>query len=334
MTNHPIEISVVCPFYNEAGGIEHAMRQMVLQLSRLDSEWELILVNDGSTDASFGLAANVAEYYPRVRVLGYPDNRGRGHALRAGLEEAHGEIVVTTELDLSWGENIVHELVRYLRENQLFDIVVASPHLEGGGFRNIPAGRVWLSRLGNLFIRACLPGAVATNTGMTRAYRRRAIRALPLYEDGKEFHVEVIAKAHALGLSVLEIPAELAWQSRDRGRRRSKWSLVEMSLGHIGCVVKACPAQVVCMMGLGALLLAFAALVMEPLFIGAPEVATPFSLSLFLFRASLVLLASAIPLAWLGGRTLRNWRRQSNAQLAAWKLGAGADAASRLLPPL
>lgn len=80
------------------------------------------------------------------------------------------------------------------------DIVVASPHLPGGGYKNVPAKRVWLSRLGNKVIRACMSDAATMNTGMTRAYRRRAILSLPLYEPGKEFHLEVILKATALGL--------------------------------------------------------------------------------------------------------------------------------------
>jgi glycosyltransferase involved in cell wall biosynthesis len=312
-----MELSVVCPFYNEAEGIQSAVRRMVFQLMRLETDWELILVNDGSTDASFALAAHVAQFFPRVRVLGYPDNRGRGHALRSGIEAARGEIVVTTELDLSWGENIVGQMLRFLRENSVFDIVVASPHLPGGGYENVPLGRIWLSRLGNFFIRACVPGAVTMNTGMTRAYRRRAIRALPLRENGKEFHVEVIAKAHAVGLAILEIPSVLAWPDRDRAKRKTKLGLLEMCLGHVACVMKANPAQFTCMLGVAGLLLALAALALEQYtgremvpFLGS------FGVSAVLFYVALALLSFSTPLVWIGARIRSGWRRASDAQIA------------------
>lgn len=237
-----MDVSVVCPFYNEAEGLEHAVRQMLEQLCALEGEWELILVNDGSTDDSGAIEARLARLAaesPRVRILGYPENRGRGYALRTGITAARGELVVTTEIDLSWGARIVHELVRELREHPECDIVIASPHLPGGGYRNVPAHRVWISRLGNLFIRACMPGAVTMNTGMTRAYRRASVRSLPLQEEGKEFHVEIIAVAHALGLKIREIPAVLEWQDPQRALRKSKRGLLQMACTHVWFALRA-----------------------------------------------------------------------------------------------
>ena len=132
-----LDISVVCPFYNEVGIIEHAVRTMLHRLSMLDGSWELIVVNDGSTDNSEKVVRKIAEEHPELRVVGYAPNRGRGYALRTGIAEACGDIIVTTEIDLSWGETIVEELVSELRRSVDIDIVVASPHLVGGGYRNI-----------------------------------------------------------------------------------------------------------------------------------------------------------------------------------------------------
>jgi glycosyltransferase involved in cell wall biosynthesis len=207
-----IDVSVVCPFYNEAGIIEQSIRDLAENLERLDCEWELVVVNDGSTDGSEDIARHASLRYPRVRVLGYPCNKGRGAALLTGIRNARGGIIVTTEIDLSWGENIVHDLIAGMREHPEADIVVASPNLPGGGYRNVPAKRVLLSRLGNKVIRACMSNVATMNTGMTRAYRRAAVMSLPLHEPGKEFHLEVILKATALGLRIHEIPATLEWK--------------------------------------------------------------------------------------------------------------------------
>ena len=215
-----MDITVVCPFYNESGILEHAIRTLAGRLRTLEGSWELLVVNDGSVDGSAAIAERVAEEFPEIRVLGYRYNRGRGHALRTGIAAARGAIVVTTEIDLSWGVNIVHELVAEMRDHPDIDMVVASPHLPGGGYKNVPAKRVWLSRVGNHVIRACMTNAATMNTGMTRAYRREIIQSLPLFADGKEFHLEVMLKATEFGLHIREIPALLEWKDyKHQGRR-------------------------------------------------------------------------------------------------------------------
>lgn len=264
-----MNISVVCPYYNEAEIIESAIEQLLAQLGSLDVEWELIVVNDGSTDESERLARRMAERDPRLRAIGYRFNRGRGYALRAGIAAARGEIIVTTEIDLSWGERIVSDLVEAMRSWPDVDMVVASPHLDGGGYRNVPFKRVWLSRLGNRVIRACMFNGVTMNTGMTRAYRRRAIQSLPLFEDGKEFHLEVILKANAFGFRIREIPALLEWKDYKhhgkRVKRKSSSRVNRLIVSHSLFSVFANPVRYVWAMsfaslGLGVIFLVYAAL--------------------------------------------------------------------------
>jgi dolichol-phosphate mannosyltransferase len=250
-----VEVSIVCPFYNESGIIEHAIRQMLVQLRTLRASWELIVVNDGSTDDSAEIAEAVAHENPRVRVLGYPRNRGRGHALYTGIMAARGDVIVTTEIDLSWGETIVHELVAAMDRWPAADIVVASPNLPGGGYRNVPAKRVWISRLGNRVIRLCMANAVTMNTGMTRAYRRDVIQSLPLSEPGKEFHLEVILKATAFGHQIREIPAVLEWkQHRREGqvvKRKSSSKVNRLIVSHSLFSIFANPIRYVWLMSFG-----------------------------------------------------------------------------------
>ena len=244
-----MDVSVVCPFFNESGILEHAIRTLVDRLCTLDVTWELIVVNDGSVDGSGEIAERLAREFPQLRVLGYRYNRGRGHALRTGIAAARGEIVVTTEIDLSWGENIVQELVAEMRAHPETDIVVASPHLPGGGYRNVPAKRVWLSRIGNQVIRACMSNATTMNTGMTRAYRRNVIQSLPLFADGKEFHLEVILKATEFGLHIREIPALLEWKEYkhqgQRVKRKSSSRVNKLIVSHSLFSVFANPVRYV-----------------------------------------------------------------------------------------
>jgi glycosyltransferase involved in cell wall biosynthesis len=238
----------------------------------LDGEWELIIVNDGSQDGSLAIAKELERTNPRLRVLGYPHNRGRGHALRTGIAAARGDLVVTTEIDLSWGETIVQDLISAMERWPDADMVVASPHLPPGHYRNVPLRRVLLSRFGNVVIRACMSNAVSMNTGMTRCYRRELIQSLPLHEDGKEFHLEVILKAAAFGARIREIPAVLEWKEyKHRGarvKRKSSSRLKRLVVSHSLFSLFANPIRYVWTMaalsaflGLGSLLWAVIALV-------------------------------------------------------------------------
>jgi glycosyltransferase involved in cell wall biosynthesis len=215
-------LSIVCPFYNENAILERSVEELLRNLEELPEDWELIIVNDGSTDGSADTARRLDALHPRLRVVSYESNKGRGHALRAGIEAARGRCVFTTEIDLSWGDDIVMRMFRALEQEASADMVIASPHLPGGGYRNVPFHRVFLSKYGNLLIRMGMSFSTTMNTGMTRGYRIEAIRSLPLYEDGKEFHLEVILKALSAGLRIVEIPAILEWKANKQGSRTVK----------------------------------------------------------------------------------------------------------------
>jgi glycosyltransferase involved in cell wall biosynthesis len=210
-------ISVVCPFFNEAPIIEASVRLMLRNLAALPEEWELIIVDDGSRDRSLALARELEAQSPQLRVLSYAVNRGRGYAIRTGVARARGDIVVTTEIDSSWGDDIVARIAAELRRRPDADIVIASPHLPGGGYRNVPLARVLLSSVGNYVIRSGLSYSVTMHTGMTRGYRRERFLALPLDEDEKEMHLEIVSKAMALGYRIYEIPAVLEWKAHKLG---------------------------------------------------------------------------------------------------------------------
>jgi glycosyltransferase involved in cell wall biosynthesis len=207
-----MKVSVVCPFYNEQDIIESATRRMQANLASQFAEWELILVDDGSKDESLhNLLAMLPPDESRVRVLSCPINQGRGRALKNGIDAATGEVIVTTEVDCSWGDDIAKRLVEELVEKELH-AVVASPHMAGGGLVNVPFKRVLITKIGNLLINSFFSSGVTMSTGMTRAYRREVIQPLVVAENGKEFHLEVLLKLKTLNFRIGEIPAVLEWQ--------------------------------------------------------------------------------------------------------------------------
>jgi len=244
-----MKISVVCPYYNESAIIENAIKRMVSNLGALSVDWELILVDDGSTDDSLRLAQGICRGNTKVRLVTYPANQGRGYALKQGIIEAQGDIIVTTEVDLSWGDDIVDKIIRKFQASPLLDVVIASPNLPGGGYRNVPLKRVFVSRLGNIIIRLLFTKGVTMNTGMTRGYRKGAIKGLPVFERGKEFHLEVLLKLMALGYRIGEVPATLEWKAerlvkRKGGpSRKSSSNIPRLVVSHLNFVVFANPIR-------------------------------------------------------------------------------------------
>jgi dolichol-phosphate mannosyltransferase len=217
-----MKVSIVCPFFNEADIIEAAYRRMLSNLAAQFQDWELILVNDGSRDDSLAnLMAAVSPTERRVRVLSCSVNQGRGRALKNGIDSATGDVIVTTEIDCSWGDDISLRLVQELVGKGL-DMVIASPHMQGGGLVNVPIKRVLMTKIGNLLINALFSSGVSMSTGMTRAYRREVIQPLLTSENGKEFHLEVLLKLRTLGFRIGEIPAVLEWQEHKLSKSGGK----------------------------------------------------------------------------------------------------------------
>lgn len=242
-----MQVSVVCPFYNESAIIENAVRRMIANLEKSGADWELIVVDDGSTDNSLALVSAAIKGDHRVSVISYPYNMGRGHALKTGIEAATKEFIVTTEIDLSWGDGITQDILKKFRDEPHLDVVIASTNLRGGGYKDVPFQRILLSRLGNLIIRLLFTKNITMNTGMTRGYRRQIIQNLRTFEKGKEFHLEVLLKLVTLGARIGEIPATIEWKdhklSKSRVKRTSSSNIPKLIGSHLNFAVFANPIR-------------------------------------------------------------------------------------------
>jgi len=184
--------------------------------------YEIILVNDGSTDNTLEILRRISVQNTKVKVASYPRNMGRGKALRTGFKEARGEIVVSIDADLSYDPHYIIDLIETLRKEEDVDFVLASPYMPGGGVEKIPFSRLWISKFGNKILRFTMPNRIYTSTGIFRAYRRRVLDSLELESEGKEIHLEILSKALALGFRVKEVPAILTWRKKGKSKFKFK----------------------------------------------------------------------------------------------------------------
>lgn len=226
-------VSLVVPAYNEAAIVEKHLAVVCQYMESLEDEyrWEIVFINDGSTDGTGELAEAFARTRENIHVVHHMSNFGLGQALRSAFSHCRGDYVVTLDLDLSYSPDHIRALLAKIRETRA-KVVLASPYAKGGKLSSIPWVRRTLSVWANRFLSAAARRTVSTLTGMVRAYDGDFLRSLDLKSMGMEINPEVIYKAMVLGARIEEIPAHLDWrqQRADGMRRRSRMKVPRHTL--------------------------------------------------------------------------------------------------------
>ena len=202
-------ISIVIPAYNEERRLPASLRSILDYLGSHDwSEWEVLVVNDGSRDGTAAAAAEFAESHPGVRVLENPGNRGKGYSVRHGMLEARCEWVLFTDSDLSAPIEELDKLVAAARA-QGAAVAIGSRALDR---RLIEAHqslfRETAGRIFNLLMRIAtgLPFA-DTQCGFKlfeRGAAQEVFRRQRIERWG--FDAEVLFIARRLGYKAVEVP--------------------------------------------------------------------------------------------------------------------------------
>jgi dolichol-phosphate mannosyltransferase len=224
-----MDLSIIIPMFNEAENVEGALRRIEEVLALHEGSYEIIPVNDGSTDNTLEVLREISARDDRVKVTSYLRNVGRGKALRTGFKASGGDIVVSIDADLSYDPHYIIDLLKVLKTEEDIDFVLASPYMPGGGVQDVPFSRLWVSKFGNKILRLTMPNQIYTSTGIFRAYRRKVLDSLELESDGKEIHLEILSKALALGFRVKEVPAVLT----NRRRGKSKFKFKKTAKSHL-----------------------------------------------------------------------------------------------------
>lgn len=216
-----IELSLIIPAFNESAIILRNVEEVEswMQENRPTLTYEVVVIDDGSTDAMGQLLDERAKTDPYLVPLHHKSNRGRGRAIRTGFEGSRGSYVVCLDADLSYSPDHISRLLEPLQADAA-DITLASAYHPNGSVSNVPFSRALLSRWGNRILSVGVRGKFRTITCVVRGFTRSAIDHLELINDGKDLHLEIIQKAELFGLRVLEIPAHLKWRDRHRGRKR------------------------------------------------------------------------------------------------------------------
>ncbi len=222
-----VELSLIIPAYNEEAIIAGSLRELCTYMDDALPQvaYEIIVVDDGSTDQTVRTVEEVARMHPGVRSVVHERNRGRGKAVRTGFEAAQGGYIICLDADLSYSPEHIARLLEPLKAG-VADITLASAYNREGTVKNVPASRALMSRLGNIVLSAGLKSNISTATCIVRGFRREAIDKMELINDGKDLHLEILQKAELFGLRILEIPGHLKWRNRNR-KARSKVGVLD-----------------------------------------------------------------------------------------------------------
>jgi undecaprenyl-phosphate 4-deoxy-4-formamido-L-arabinose transferase len=214
----PPDISIVVPIYNEAGSIEELYRRVTATLGAGTRSYELIFVDDGSTDGTFAAIERLREGDEHVRAVRFKRNFGQHPAMHAGLARAHGDIVVTMDGDLQNAPEDIPRLVEAVEAG--YD--VASGRREA---RHDSWGRTLPSRLINGMLRR-FTGVPIDDFGCAfNAYRRSAVEPM-LGSIGKQKFTKALVLSG--GASVVEV--DVAHASRQGRSRYSPLRLTRLAL--------------------------------------------------------------------------------------------------------
>jgi len=193
--NEQIEISVVVPVYNEEGNLPVLIPALVEVLKNLGRSYEMIFVDDGSSDESRRILKEMASEHASLRILRFKENRGLSTALVAGMREARGEIIVTLDSDLQNDPADIPRLLEYLDR---YDMAT--------GWRQKREDK-WLkkisSKIGNA-VRNWVSGENIQDSACTlRAFKKECIQEIPVFNGMHRFFSTLVKMR---GFGIIEVP--------------------------------------------------------------------------------------------------------------------------------
>lgn len=182
-----LDISVVVPLYNEAESLPELAEWVDRVMRENGFSYEMILIDDGSSDGSWEVVEGLKERYPAVHGIGFARNYGKSAALYCGFAAAEGEVVITMDADLQDSPDEIPELRRMILEEG-YDLVSGWKKR-----RHDPVGKRWPSKFFNWTARSVSGIRLHDFNCGLKAYRRKVVKAIEVYGEMHRF-IPILAK--------------------------------------------------------------------------------------------------------------------------------------------
>jgi dolichyl-phosphate beta-glucosyltransferase len=200
-------LSIIIPAYNEAERIPQTLIDMDRRLAHAPYSYEILVVNDGSTDNTAEVVTKLAKMIKNLKLVSAVENAGKGGTVRKGMFIATGQIKLFTDADNSTSIDQFDQMMPFFKEG--YEVVIGSRTIKGAKLDPAePIVRQIPGKLGNLLIQALLlPGIWDTQCGFKAFTAEAAQKLFSLSRiSGWGFDVEILALAHKLGFRIKEVP--------------------------------------------------------------------------------------------------------------------------------
>ena len=201
-------ITLVIPMYNESSIIAETAKTVSEYMQNTFENYEILFSNDGSKDDSAKIVSDLN--LPNVRVVGYEQNHGKGRAIRTGMLEAKGEIVMFTDADLAYGTDVIKRVYDTLKDADA-NMLIGSRNLSKDGYEGYTAMRKLMSKI---YIKVlCVAGGFKLSDSQCgcKAYKGEAVKKIfsRCKVDGFAFDFESILWAQKFGYKIVEMPVKI-----------------------------------------------------------------------------------------------------------------------------
>lgn len=209
-----MKISVCVPMYNEEKIAADCAKTLhdVMSANQVmtGDDFEIIFCDDGSIDNCGERVRKLTGEYHGLRVVGYPDNRGKGSAVREAIAASEGDIVMYLDCDLAYGTDVVPEVIRKMKESD-YDIIIGSRNLTDDGYEGYTPIRKLASKTYIKVLNLCAGFHMSDSQCGFKTFRGDIARKIFSYcrTDGFAFDIEAIMIAEKMKLNIGEIPVKI-----------------------------------------------------------------------------------------------------------------------------
>jgi len=212
-----MELSVIIPAYNEASRIRDSLNRIKNYLRTKQMNFEIIVVDDGSEDGTGRLVQEMIAGFSELKLIHLPFNRGKGFAVRAGMMEAKGKLILMSDADLSAPIEELEKLVQVIEQGA--DVAVGSRRAKGAVLLKHQSWfRQNIGLAFGFFTRIILPtGVLDTQCGFKCFKADVAKKLFSLQKStGFAFDLEILALARKLGFGIKEVPVK--WKNSESSK--------------------------------------------------------------------------------------------------------------------
>ncbi|BCV01021.1 glycosyl transferase [bacterium] len=208
------DYTVIMPFFNEENTLEIAVTNLVNE----DFASEIILVNDGSNDKSYEIATSLQNKHVFIKLIESKENKGKGHALKLGINEASKKYIGVLDADLEYSPNDLKNLFQEIDINNL-DIVCGSRFI--GDFKrdNIYVRTYLANKFLSMFFSIIHREKVTDIATCLKVFRKTLFDSIDLKANGFSIEVEILAKTLSKSDNFKEFPISYTARSYEEGKK-------------------------------------------------------------------------------------------------------------------